>query len=372
MTWREAYLRAFGPGILGGITFRKWWSLLCENDFEVTASCLPRAVAITMQSLQNSFFSRFDERQFDGSLDQVTVPTPLFVLGHWRSGTTHLHNLLSVDERFAFPNNYQALFPSSFLAAEASHSKAVEFFLPPKRPMDNVQWTMKSPQEDEFALCILCAKSPCMGWIFPKQRDHYDRYLTFRGVPEAEIQEWQATLVRYLKKLMWKLKRPLILKSPPHTCRIKLLLQIFPDAKFVHIHRDPYTVFSSSKKTFQVSYELHRLQRPRLDDLDEWILGQYRRMYDVYFEERDLIPAGRFHEIGFEDLERDTIGEMSRLYRALELPDFEGVKEPLEKYVASIAGYQKNEFATIADGLRQEIAQQWKPSFDQWGYKENR
>src|SRR6185436_8984100 len=125
---------------------------------------------------------------------------------------------------------------------------------PPKRPMDNVEWTMKSPQEDEFALCILCGKSPCTAWIFPKQREHYDRYLTFRGVSDEEIKQWQDTLMWFLKKLTWKVQRPLILKSPPHTCRIKLLLQIFPDARFVHIHRDPYTVFSSSRKTFLVNY----------------------------------------------------------------------------------------------------------------------
>ena len=43
---------------------------------------------------------------------------PLFILGIWRSGTTHLHNLFAQDDRFAFANNYQVCFPRTFLTME--------------------------------------------------------------------------------------------------------------------------------------------------------------------------------------------------------------------------------------------------------------
>ena len=369
MAWRETLLRYFGPGLMGGLTLSKWVRLLRDNHFAVAPSCLPRFVAITCQSLQNSLFHWNDQRQFGSKVNEVVVPPPLFLLGHWRNGTTHLHNLLTVDERFGFPNNYQALFPDTFLTAESLHSRSIEFFLPKRRPMDNVEWTMRTPQEDEFALCISTFKSPCMGWVFPQRRDYYDQYLTFRDISDREIAEWQAGLLLFLKKLTWKLGRPLVLKSPPHTCRIKLLLQMFPQAKFVHIHRHPYDVFQSSRRTFQVNFELHRLQRSRLNDLDDWILRQYRRMYDVFFEEQSLIPPGHFHEVCYEDLEQDPIGQVRRIYEALNLPDFAHVEPALQSYVASIAGYQKNEFPNLSDDLQQRIAHEWRPCFEHWGYR---
>src|SRR5260370_31373717 len=92
------------------------------------------------------------------------------------------------------------------------------------------------------------------------------------------------------------------------------LLDMFPRAKFVHIHRNPYAVFPSSKWTFQVNRELHRLQRTRPDDLDDWVLRQYRQMYEVFFEERRLVPEGNFVEVWFAQLEGDHLRQMAGLY----------------------------------------------------------
>lgn len=363
-------LRSIGPGMMGGLTFGKWIQVLRENNFAVTPSCLPRAMAITVLSLQNTIFHWADQRRLGTDLQDVVVPPPLFVLGHWRNGTTFLHNLLTVDERFAFPNSYQTLFPNSCLTAEAMLSPLFNFLLPKRRTIDNVARNMRSPQEDEFALSILSFKSPYTGFVFPHRREHYDKYLTLRDVSGREIAEWQDTFSLFLKKMTWKLKRPLILKSPPHTCRIKLILQMFPQAKFVHIHRNPYAVFSSSRKMFQANFDWHGLQRARLDDLDDWVLRQYREMYDVFFEERHLIPSGHFHEIAFEELEQDPLGQVQRLYEALELPEFSQCETAMRSYVASLAGYQKNQFPSLPSELRQRIAQEWQASFTEWGYSQ--
>ena len=145
---------------------------------------------------------------------------------------------------------------------------------------------------------------------------------------------------------------------------------MFPQARFVHIHRDPYAVFPSSRKTFRVNSELNGLQRSqeRENDFDDWILRQYRAMYDAFFEEHCLIPAGHFHEVGFEQLESDPIGEVERTYEALGLPDFRHVEPALRRYVDSIAGYVKNVFPPLAADLRRRIATQWRPCFEEWGY----
>jgi omega-hydroxy-beta-dihydromenaquinone-9 sulfotransferase len=368
MAWRDTLLRHFGPGLLAGITLGDWVRLLRDNRFAVSPSRVLRAVAITSQSLRNSLARRYEDRRYGAELEGVAVPPPLFVLGHWRSGTTHLHNLLTVDGRFAFPNNYQALYPHTFLSTEAFGSRLIGFFLPRRRPMDNVEWDMRSPQEDEFAHCVSGFKTPYVGWVFPRRQGWYDRYLTFRGVPDHEVAVWREAFLRFLRKLTWKYGRPLVLKSPPHTCRIGLLLGLFPRAKFVHIHRDPYAVFQSSRWTFRGGAERQALQRPRPDDMDEWILRQYRTMYEAFFAERGLIPEGHFHEVAFAALEWDPVGQVRRIYEALDLPDFGHAEAGLRRYVDSVAGYRKNEFPAPAPELRARIAAEWRSCFEAWGY----
>lgn len=200
MAWRDRLLRHLGPGVLGGVTLRDWLRLLWDNRFALSPGCSTRLLAVTHQSVWNSVLGWYEHWRSVSKLGDVAVPPPVFILGHWRSGTTHLHNLLTVDERFAFPNNYQAFYPHTFLTTEALSSRLIEPFLPRRRPMDNIEWDMRSPQEDEFAAAAT-GLSPCLGWAFPRQRDHYDRYLTFRGVPDHEIARWQEALVLFLKKL---------------------------------------------------------------------------------------------------------------------------------------------------------------------------
>lgn len=368
MAWRETVLRSFGPGLMGGVTLKKWTRLLVDNHFDVSPKCWARAMAISLQSGPTSVLQLADRIRFGSRLKDVVVPAPVFVLGHWRQGTTHLHNLLTIDQRYAFPNNYQCLYPCSFLTAEKLHSKAMEVFLPRTRPMDNVEWRMASPQEDEFAMCVMNFKSPCMGWVFPRRRNSYDRYLTMRDVADAEITEWKECFMLFLKKLTFLYGRPVILKSPPHTARIKLLLEMFPDAKFVHIHRNPYDVFHSTRKMLKAVSPLHRLQIPSDEGLDEWILGTYCTMYDAYFEERSLIPAGHLYDVGFEHLEQDPIGQIHAIYKSLQLPDVSVIDAELQSYVKSIADYRKNSFPEFPPELQQRISTEWNRSFEEWKY----
>ena len=78
MAWRDSMPRSFGPGLMGGLTFGKWVQLLRENHFAVTPSCLPRAIAISFQSLQNTLFHWTDQRRLGSELKDVVVPPPLF------------------------------------------------------------------------------------------------------------------------------------------------------------------------------------------------------------------------------------------------------------------------------------------------------
>jgi hypothetical protein len=367
MPWRDRFLRLCGPSLFAGITFGDWLALLRENKFAVHPAYWPRAAAVTMASVGNSFHRRREEAAFGRAVDETTVPPPLFVLGMWRSGTTHLHNLLSLDDRFAFPNLYQVTYPHTFLSTEAGLSKTLGFFVPETRPQDNVRLDFGQPSEDEFALAVMTFRSALLAWAFPRNAGRYDRYLTFRGATDAEVAAWRAAFLRFVKKLTYKYDKPLVLKSPPHTARVRLLLDLFPDARFVHVVRDPYRIFPSARHTTETVFRYVNLNKSDLDVTDR-VLSQYNEIFDAFFEEKGLIPDGRLHEVRFEDLERDPVGRMRGVYEALDLPDFAHVEPALRRYLGSVSGYRKNDYVDLEPGLKERVAREWRRSFEAFGY----
>src|SRR5262245_18882983 len=226
----------FWNNFLVGIPWERWRALRSEN--QVDAGYRHRAALLTLVSARNSLLRRREERRYGTAIAKTRLAgPPLFVLGHWRAGTSHLHNLLACDrEQFASPNSIQASYPFSFLTTETAIRRQFPTFVPRTRPMDGMTMGADTPQEDKFALCVATLKSPCPGMFsFPRRADHYDRYLSFRDVPEAEVEEWKAALLWYARKLTLKHGRPLLLKSPGHTARIRLLIDLFPNARFIHV-----------------------------------------------------------------------------------------------------------------------------------------
>jgi hypothetical protein len=370
MTGGLKHVGSLSFNYLAGITAADWWQLLSDNRFAINPIYWHRAAFISVMSLVNSHYRRKEEHLYGRKVAQTQlVGPPLFVLGHWRSGTSHLHNLLALDvDQFAYANTYQVVSPHTFLCTEEVNSRRFARLLPETRPMDNMALTFDAPQEDEFAVCLNCFRSLYLGISFPRREDHYDRYLTFRDVPRKEIEQWKAALLWFLQKLTFKYGRTIMLKSPPHTARIRLILELFPDARFVHIHRDPYAVFQSFQHYFDTAVWFTYLQQPNRRQVDERILRRYTALYDAYFEDRELIPTGRHHELRFTDLEGDPIGQMRLLYEKLDLPGWERYEPTLREYLASIAGYQKNRFVPLAPDLREAVAREWRRSFDVWGY----
>lgn len=366
-TWREQLTTRLGPPIaLCGIAWDDWQNLLRMNDLD--SSYALRTLSTTLSSMFNSIQRRKENQKYGPRIAATQIKPPLFILGHWRTGTTHLHNLLTIDDRFAFPNYYQVAYPHHFLCTESLCSRFGSFFLPKQRPMDNVRIDFQAPNEDEFALCALTQCSPYVGFSFPRRQEYYDQFLTLRGVAPFLIARWKAGLALFLKKLTLKFDRPLVLKSPPHTCRVRLLLDLFPDARFVHIHRNPHVVYQSTLHWLRTAGPWYYLQRSDSIDFETRILRTGREMYDVYFEERCLIPGERLYEVDFEELEADTLGQMRKIYERLDLPDFGYVEPRLRAYLDTVFGYTKNRFYELPSALRERIAREWRQYFEEWGY----
>jgi hypothetical protein len=340
-----------------GLTFAEWVDVLKKERFRVAPVCWPRALWVTAMSLRNSVVAKKVERRFGAAVSATRVEAPVFILGHYRSGTTYLHELMSLDPRFASPTRFQTFNPRTFLGTGRIYRALVEPFMLPRRV-----------QEDEVAYMIMTRLSPYMDWCFPRSPTGYGRTLTFRDADPAEVAAWSEAVVWFLKALTLAERRPLILKSPPHTARMGLLLKNFPDARFVHIRRDPYAVFASTLSLLRAVRPVFRLQRgPKGDDV-ETVLHVYTEMYDAYFADRNSMPPGQLIEIAYEDLERDPLGQLRAAYDGLSLGDFESVRPAVEAYLGTVAGHKKGRYRPLDEATRQKVAGAWARYFDAWGY----
>lgn len=348
----------------------RWLWLLAENRFAVDRGFRKRALATTLATAITSAFRAGERLRTGARVARVEVAPPIFVLGHWRSGTTHLHNLLALDQRFAAPRYSQVMIPETFLTGEQFFCRSAEKLLPAERAgIDKVAMRTDTPSEEEFALAQMTLLSPYLGWSFPRHADHYDRYITFRTVAASQKRRWQRAYERLLRRLAVADARPAILKSPPNTGRIQMLLDVFPDARFIHIHRDPYAVYPSTRHLhLSTSAKSFAFQAPDEPRLEQRILDNYVDMFEAFFAEREAIPNGGFTEVAFADLEARPLDVLRQIYDDLQLGDFGQVESRAKDYVDSLAGYRKNRFTDLPEPLRESIATRWRRCFDAFGY----
>jgi len=233
--------------------------------------------------------------------------------------------------------------------------------------MDNIPFSATALHEDEFALAALSTVSPYMRFLFPTTGDGVYSSLDPLALPRDALDVWKNSFIHLLKKLtFWKGKR-VVLKSPPHTGRIRILLEMFPDAKFIHIVRDPYVVYMSTKKLWVNSLNYSHLQMPDPDVMDEMILSWYTELFDLFERDRPLIPEGSLFELRLEDLEESPHAALEGIYGSLGLPGFESLRARVAPYLRSIEGYQKNGYVIDAASM-EKVSRRWRRTFEKYGY----
>lgn len=363
--------REWAPRIWEGCDFFAWIKLLARNAFAVHWSCIPIALCITYISFWHTI-GRFLQEAIFGRRIRKTVlkHPPLFIIGHWRTGTTLLHEFLSQDERHAYPTTYECLAPNHFVISEPILSKLFWFLVPAQRPMDNMQAGFDRPQEEEFALCMLGQPSPYLTIAFPNHPPQFQEFYDLENVSARALRSWKTAFKELLQQITFrKPEQRLVLKSPPHTCRIKVLKDLFPGALFVHIVRDPYVVYPSTVNLWKTLYRTHGLQKPTNAGLEEQVLSMFTHMYDRLEATRGLIEPSRFYELRYEDLVRDPVAEMRRLYEHLDLGGFDEYLPRLEKYLSTIKGYETNRYQFTPE-QRQVISHRWGKVIERYGYGE--
>jgi omega-hydroxy-beta-dihydromenaquinone-9 sulfotransferase len=338
---------------------------------EISPRYWPRAALIGIAGL-SALPLRWTEIVFFGRRivnTRIDHP-PIFIIGHWRSGTTHLHNLFSQDPALGWVSMYQAIAPDCSLIGGRWLKRLLAWLLPPRRPMDNMVWPIDAPQEEEVALGKICAWSFYTQVTFPRHaQEFFEHRVLLEGASARVVSELRACYLRILQiATLHAGGKRLVLKNPVNTARIRLLLTLFPDAKFIHIHRSPYEVFASARNLYHRITELTTLQTLDMQNSADTVFVLYEGMMRRFLADRPLIPPGNFAEIRFSDLERDPIGEMRRLYDELGLPEFKTAEPALRRHISAQAGYRKNEFRLTPEE-RDRITERWGFAFDAFGYR---
>jgi hypothetical protein len=358
------------PRLWQGCSLDAWLRLMIRNRCAVAPPYWHIAGVVTNVSIWHSVLRLVQDAWFGDRVNHTPIRhAPLFIIGHWRTGTTLLHEMLILDERHTFPNTYQCLAPHHFLLTEKWMTRLFWWLMPQHRPMDNMEAGWDKPQEDEFALCMLGQPSPYMTIGFPNRPPQDQDAFDLERLPKRDLAHWKEAFLRFLSQLTYHDPRRLVLKSPTHSCRIPTLLELFPDARFVHIVRDPYVVFPSTVNLWKTLYKTHGLQTPRFVGLEEHVFATFTHLYERIETGKQLIRSGRFHEVRYEDLIRDPMSEMKLLYERLELGEYQQVRPRLEQYLATHAGYKTNRYRSLSPELEAEITRRWGKVIRQYGYE---
>jgi len=327
------------------------------------------AVLIGLLSIVNSFLWLLQAIFLGRRIERTTIEQdPIFVIGHWRSGTTLLHELLVRDPRHTYPDTYACFTPEHFLVSRYLVPWWLKFLMPSRRPMDNMAVGWKRPQEDEFALCNMGVPSPYLAFAFPNQPLMFPEYLDLKGLSPTDLEHWKATFCRFLQCVSVAGDgRRIVLKTPLHTGRIDVLREMYPKAYFVHIVRDPYVIFPSTVRTWQRISEDQGLQRPTHEGLEEDVLSNFERMYESFEASRDHLDPNRFCEVRYEDLIDDPVGQVRGIYEQLNLAGFDQVLPALEDRAAKMRNYTVNRHQ-LSDEMRDMITDRWGDYIQRYEY----
>ncbi|MCX6247358.1 MAG: sulfotransferase [Bacteroidetes bacterium] len=261
---------------------------------------------------------------------------PVFIIGFWRSGTTLLHNLLCQDPEAAYVTTFQTVFPNLMLTQSWWLKPLTNLFLPEKRPFDNVRMDMDFPQEEEFGMMNIQPHTLYKFFLYPAEFDRIlEKELFTDKLPETELSKWKKDYSGMIAKAIFSTGgKRYIGKNPCNLTRIRLLKEMYPEAKFIFIHRDPYQVIESLYR-----FTLSIFPGVQLQDLPEGfgrekVARLYQKIMDTYLADRKKLSSSDLIEISMEEFIADKKGTLETIYKTFQLGDFNRALPGIEKFLS--------------------------------------
>ncbi len=298
---------------------------------------------------------------------------PIFILGFYRSGTSFMHQFLTQDHRLGYHTNFQMIFPEIMLTSEKTLSPFLDFLCRTFNIRDEVhriQLSFRYPGEEDATMTTATnPRGAQWGYFFPRMMmAQFRKYVLFQDVAESEIEGWKADYQFLLKKIsLGNQGRQLILKSPPNTARVKKLLSMYPKAKFIMVHRNPYDVYVSNQRFWEVTNKVYAVGSTKSVDNNQIILDTYAQTMERYLAEKTLIPEGQLIEVPYQELMEAPIENMRKIYETLGLEDFARIEREMESYIEGQRSYKRLKHQ-LPENEEKTVSERFAPFIKHWGY----
>lgn len=297
----------------------------------------------------------------DGRVDHE--PGIIVVLGYYRSGTTHLHNMLSCDPSNRTTRWIEALAPHGFVVSWWLLRMLLIPVSPRVRPQDPMDFGNSWPGEEHFGVLNWSLACALLGrFVLPDQRERFDRYHDLSGLTERELSRWRRFEARVVAKTALQARgRRVLLKSPSNSARVEELVRMFGlgRVKFIRVRRDPEDVIASNEKLDE-RFDAYSLQTPLPPaERSRLIREEFERTELLLDDARERLPEGSYAEMTFDELSSDPVSAIERAYDRLGLTMSAPCRERMRAYSESVAGYRpehgSERSGAPADGSRKRV-----------------
>lgn len=299
---------------------------------------------------------------------------PVYIVGHWRTGTTMLQNILTRDPQFAWFDPIRTVVFNNCILLKKPIGYCMKKLklLQGARPMDNLEYTMDLPMEEVFAQATISTQAIAHMLVFPDE-GRGTKYIETAFIdeqPEKKQKEWHKAYDYILKKVTYLNKgKQLLLKSPENTCRIGMLKKCYPGSKFINIYRDPYVTIMSTANMFKKEMALFCLNAAPSDEfIEDTIIDLFERIYRKTFNELYAMPESDYIDICYEDFCKEPKKYLEQIYAHLGLEGYQEALPYFEKYLDSQKDYKKNKF-NLNPVLRDKINDRLGFYFEHYGYE---
>ena len=365
---RASRVQVLKPGRFPGAALLAWLQIVRSHG-GISASKLHHSLPWLFRYIVLEPSRIYESLKYDHRIETHRLSEdPVFVLGHWRSGTSFLQELLSLDDRHATCSLFQCMFSECALSTQrwlpvlidrVATTFGIRYAIQ-DRPLRSAL-----PAEEEIAmLCMTDRASSNWGQIFPTRMR---QYINDTFADKYDDDAWLEGYRFVVKKLsIAHGGERLVLKSPMNTARLPLLKAAYPGAAFIHIHRHPMDVFASSRRLWNMILRQSALQRVTAEDIDQLVLDVYEAVMRRYLEDRETVSQAHLIEVRYENLKADPVAVLGEVYSAVDLgqPPTDAIRNFMRSTPTPSVKSR-----SIDPALERRIRAQWNFAFDAWGYE---
>lgn len=324
--------------------------LVLRNGIRLHPKYLGYLFILFQSSFWSSFLAFRENLIYGKKIKNCKTPDdPIFIVGHWRTGSTFLHQLIQKDSQFVTPSLLQTTYPESFMSSSKFIAPMMNKFLPKTRPMDNVKLGVNDPQEDEYALLRLCSYSPLEKLIWPHSKKYFILESKNFHAPSGKELKWNKAITLFAKKLFLYSNKRIVFKNPFHSMRITTLKKIFPNAKFIHIYRNPEKVIPSTVNMWTITGNDNALLKKWAPPSTDEVIEGFDMIMSEMYEQLYSLDKNDFIEIKFEDLEKDPIKHLKNIYNHFNINFTEEYNISLTNFLSEVKKYKKNKYESNSE-----------------------